>query len=623
MKIDRILSIAGMIFLVMAFSLIRNTSTSSGYEVSIYSAYPGILWVLLIATVACGITIVVHQAFTDRKSHLWLVGLGMTLLANTVLLLLPEFREYPFYGRWDTATHLGYVKDILTTGNVGNTNFYPVEHILGAIIVHVAGIPREALPSLFFVLFSGFYIVSMYILGKTVSHSRGQTLLILAFALPLVYSFFHAAIHPSVLALFMMPCMLALYHKTDQSSKNRVANSLILILLALAITFFHPITAIFAILVLCVFGIPCILHNYRNAWAILRARLSRQALPQIDPYVGMGERFLGVTLIMTVTFFTWYLSYSLIRDSFKRVYQWLVFESGTSLIRTDVTTIQESGLSFLQTVRLVMTSDGAILILLVISGASFLYMLSRGLSKEAELAPTQFSYAIQFVVALPLGIVMVFGNFPEYEYNPVRLVRLALLMGTVLSGLATYDFIKSRWGQGIGHQGILLVASVIVILIVVAAISMGSVFSSSWTYSPSAQMTYTEIYGGKWFETTKNPEIPVVASASDMVNRLTDYNFGVDSSAIPRSTLDDPPRLPSHFGYDQYTTLAESFERQQRYALISDFGKLKHQAYPKVAQPKVHQWTEEDFLQLGTDSTTAKLYCNTGFEVWTAYGGNE
>ena len=52
------------------------------------------------------------------------------------------------------------------------------------------------------------YLLNTYLLGTVVANRRGQALLITAFACPLVFSFFHTLIHPSLLSLFIIPADL-------------------------------------------------------------------------------------------------------------------------------------------------------------------------------------------------------------------------------------------------------------------------------------------------------------------------------------------------------------------------------------------------------------------------------
>jgi len=68
-RIDKLLSIAAFIFITSALYIIAITPPATGYELSIYSAYPSYFWFFIIASSACGIGILIHQAFAEEKSN--------------------------------------------------------------------------------------------------------------------------------------------------------------------------------------------------------------------------------------------------------------------------------------------------------------------------------------------------------------------------------------------------------------------------------------------------------------------------------------------------------------------------------------------------------------------------
>lgn len=625
MRVCKLASIVALICVSVALCIIARTPPAPGYEVSIYEAYPVYFWLLLAASICCGIGIVVHQAFTEAQGRWWIAGLCLVIFSNSILLLLSEFRGYFFYGRGDTATHLGYIRDILTTGQIGASNFYPIQHILGTDLIEIAGLSTETIPSLLFVLFSGTYILNICLLSRVVAKSHGQRLLMVAFAMPLIYSMYHASIHPNMLALFMVPCLLYLYHMREGTSGNCFRYVLLLLLMAFSITFFHPVTALFVTIIILIFGLPHVAYSLRNFSRRLQARLLRRRMPRFEQYNGLGRNFGGISLIMLVTFFAWYISYSSIRENLGRTADWLLHQMGTPLVEAEIGLVREAGLSLAQLVEILIKSDGAIILMLLMAGIAFAYVINRALLGMPGRGTMQSWYAIQFVVAIIIAIVMMFGDFPEYEHNPIRLARLPLLMGTILGGMVFYDFMMEYFPKATDERSRLSMRAMLAVFLgvaiaIMAILSVGSVYLSSWTNSPSAQVTGAEVVGAKWFETTKNPDVLVVASTEDMLGRFEHYNFGVDTANIEAAVLADPPRVPSHFGYDEYVYVAEALDDEDRYIVMSDFGKLKPLCYPVNVRPKIEQWTECDFAKLEYDYTVEQLYSSRDFEVWRVYG---
>jgi len=525
-------------------------------------------------------------------------GLTIIIFTNSIFLLLPKFRGYALYGRGDTLTHLGYIKDILRTGHVGGSNFYPVLHIMGSSLIKIAGLPLESVPNLFFVLFSTIYIINVYLLAKAISNQRGQILLITTFASPLIYSFFHVNIHPSILSLFMVPSLVYFYQKREKLPYGQRNNTVLLFLLAFFITFFHPVTTLFVIVVFLIFGL---VHTLYSRF--------------LSQYESMGRNFgLGVSLIMFITFFAWYFSYASIQRSFKVVYDWLVYQIGTPLIEAILKPLAEAELTPLQILELFINRDGAIFLSLLISGVACVSVLIKSLSRKHNVEPMKFAYAIQFLIALLIGVTMLFGYFVEYESDPVRLFRLPLLMGTILSGLVVYDFINKRKTSVQRSWFVIVIAMAIMVMV---GLSLGSVYGSPRVCGINFQVTQMEIAGTKWFGRLKDANIAVASNTPQQILRFEDYNFGVDSSSITRAKLAE--RLPSHFGYDKYNRIAEALGFQDRYLVIFKLDLVAPMLYPENVRSKVHQYTEDDFAKLSSDPMAAKLYCNGEFEVWRIY----
>ncbi len=614
-NIAKLLSIIAFIFIILALLIIADTPPATGYEISIYGAYPLYFWFFLIGSIACGVSILLHQAFSQERSRWWLSGLAVIIFANSIFLLLPEFRGYALYGWGDMPTHLGYIKDILVSGHIGDTNFYPIEHILGTSLIQVAQVSRENIPCLFFVLFSGLYIVNMCLLARIVSSHFGQALLVIAFASPLIYSFYHASIHPSFLALYMLPLLLYFNHKRERYHE-RIQNSVVLILLAFCITFAHPIVALFAIAIFLGFGLAHALYS----------RLFIRQNPQAGQYEIVGRNFLGISLIMIIAFFTWYSSLRVFQLGMVEAYNWLMQGAGmTTIGRVLGTLAQGEGVTLLQMIGISVSRYGAIFVLLLISIACFLLVLKKSLSRKRE-SNLVFLYATLFLIALLIGSANLFGHFLEAS-DPVRIARLPLFVGTVLSGLVVYGLIEGRLRGNPSRKasrGLVLMAATGTVIVAVAAMSMGSVYFSPRVCRPNPHVTGMEIAGVKWLQERHSPGNPVVADRVARMVRLEDYLYGRESLPYSKKIAAYNEPLPSHFGYDEFNSLAEALDFQDRSVVIDKVSTVALESYPPNVRPNLPwQWTEEDFAKLNSDPTAAQIYANGEFGVWRVFGVSE
>ena len=603
---DKVLATAASIFIAVALLVIAITPPATGYEISIYDAYPLYFWFFLLAALFCGIGILVRHNSPTNKTRWFLIGIVIIIFTNVVLLLLPEFRGYFLYGRGDTLYHLGCIRDIVNTGHVGKSNFYPIEHILGTNIIQLTGISINHIPYLFFVIFYTLYIVGMSLLARTLTNSNSRNFVIVAFSAVLVYCYFYVNIHPCFTALFILPLFLYLCHKKNRLSTHGVANVILLILVSFFITFCHPITALYVIIVLLTFGLADILYSkfiiHRNSNAVISQRSN------------VGKGLIGISLMMSVVFFAWYFSFASIEGSFDRVISGIFRGSETSQIFFESDLLSNSGLTHLQIIELFVNRHGSQTILLLISIMACIYFLYRGFIKSRGVHPVRFAYSIQFIVALLITAAMMFGYFVEYEGNPTRVLRFPLFIGTILSGLAVGDFINWVSNKHPGKKKLWILNLAIVCLFVsMSALSIRSVYPSPITSTPNSQVTNMEVAGTYWFKQSQDVNTPGVANSYNSIYLLDYYNFGSDS--IVRASM-AAVRLPSHFGYDSNVSLAESLSYQPRYVIITGFDLVAPMFYPENVRQRAYQWTQDDFVKLGSDTTVSVIYTNGGFEVF-------
>lgn len=636
-NIDKFLASGGFVFVLVALIVIARTPPATGYELSIYYAYPTYFWSLIIAAIACGIGILIRQAFAAQKSNWWLAGLFLVIFSNSVFLGLPFFRGYAFFPFGDAMTHIGYMKDIIATGHLGDSNYYPVVHILGVDLLTITGLSQATVVNLLFVFFSALYLLNMYLLATVVANRRGQALLITAFACPLIFSFFHARIHPSMFSLFMLPLLLYFYHRAASLPGHKAQNIALLFLVALLMTFFHPITALFAIAVLLVFALASYLH--------------RKLAPATNPGSQLrtsknSTKFALITAVVMVVFFSsWYLSFPSIRGSFNKVYGWLAYEitgpeiepSPTepsltkppvrrSLFQSLIHTLSKAEITFTQTLALFIARYGAVFIYLLMALILSIVVLRKALVKKFKRKGFQqldFIYSIQFLVALLISTYMLFGY--AVEYQEIRIARFPLLMSTILGGLVVYGLAGRDSPQRANLDNLepgkkAFIGLVAMLILATSVLSVLNVYYSPRVVKLNWQVTQMEITGTKWFSSHRDRNIGI-AVANVPLGRFDDFNFGWETSPLQRA-----PRLkliPSHFGYDENSSITVTFDFQDRYLLTCEAGRMWVMVVPESVKPEAHLYTEDDFARLRTDPAVAQIYANGEFEVWKVYGENK
>jgi len=612
-RVVKIIAVIAFSFIILALTIIARTLPASGYEISIYDAYPLYFWVFICISITCGILILMHQAFTEQKSNWWFIGLCVVIFSNAIFLGLPFFRGYFIYPSGDALTHLGAMKDIITTGYIGKDNFYPIVHLLGVILLKITELSRGAVTSLLFVFWSIMYLLNTYLLGTMVANRREQALLITAFACPLVFSCLHTLIHPSLLSLFMVPLMLYFYHRREKLPSGQIESTIVLILLAFAITYTHPVTCLFAITVFLAFNISRVLYKQI-------ANRKQFALPRA---LSTGGNY-NIPLIMSIVFFMWYFSYASIQGNFRRVHNFLVYGSEVSLFADQTRQLAMAELSTSQTIELFIYRYGAISLYLLISVIAVIMVVKWSISNKTELEPMNLAYGIQFIVAVLVSAFSLFAL--TGEYNPVRISRFFLLIAPVVSGLVIYRFIDdidkthqqttntTRWKR----KREVVICFTTVLILMVAILSILNVYGSPRVVKGNWQVSAMEITGAEWFSNCHDSDI-ATAAIGVAVRRFEDLTFGRGYPYTERAKLDRVP-IPSHFGYDGNISVAETFDFEDRYLLTCEAGRVTINVIPEVVRPKAHNYAEEDFAKLTADPTVAQIYANGEFEVWRVYG---
>lgn len=168
-----------------------------------------------------GQIILVKSAISMDKNSMWGFGLLAILLANAILLFMPQIRGYVIFGREDVLTQIGWIKDILESGNIGS-NLYPANHILLATISLISNINITTLTKLIPPIYSYFFIVSCYLLAKQFFAERKEILITLAFiSIPLfgvcqlVYLF-----TPFAMGFALLPFIIYLFSRSRFSERK-------------------------------------------------------------------------------------------------------------------------------------------------------------------------------------------------------------------------------------------------------------------------------------------------------------------------------------------------------------------------------------------------------------------
>ncbi|MCP3684259.1 MAG: hypothetical protein GY861_16385 [bacterium] len=612
---DKVLATIASVMLLIVLIIIAITPAATHREFTIYDSYPFYFWIFFIVSAGCGIGILIHQAFSTHKTNWWLAGLCIVIATNSVFLGLPYFHGYGFWPGGDAMTHVGNMVDIIKTGHIGDQNYYPGVHLLGASLWDVTNLSREAVSNLLFVCWYAMYLLNVYLLATVVTKHRGQSLLITALASPLIFSSLIATIHPSYLSLYLIPLLLYFVYRRTNTAERQHANILMVIVLALALVIIHPLTSLFAIALL--FALDFAKHLFRY----IASRRESSLLEDLD----IPESY-TIPLLMLIIWALWYLianEFGFIEQNINEIYDFLLDRGDDNPFQTETSDLTRSDMSIWQLLELTIYRYGAIFAYFVVSFVAMAAVFKAALSRKGWVDSSTFSYSILFAVGLGMALFSMLARSGEFE--PVRIARSFLMIAPFIIGLVIYRIsygINDKRDKLMGFKSkktVLITLSTILVL-VASVLSILNVYGSARTGSENQQRTRMEIVGSEWFTDHRNGFVDVVTD-NIAVGRFDEFYLGSESEGF--GLVWYPTQVPSHFGYDEYDSITDALDINHAYLVTGELGRIIVTYHREVDRHLYPQYTDQDYANLRADTATAQIYTNGEFEVWQVYGESE
>ncbi len=590
MNINRLSGTLSICFVAAAMVILAITPPATGYEISIYEAYPVYLYVLMAAALVCGFSVLVHTAVREAKSNWWVAGLVAVLVINSMVLLLPVLRGYVFYGRTDPGQHYGFAKDIELTGHFGAPgsrfeNYYPASHIWAVSLSQVTGLDLRTVvmvtPWIFWLL----YVFSVLILAKLLAKKRRQQLLTTAFALPLSFIYLQASFFPSILIFFLAPLTLFLLYRLN-IEEDKFGYTLLFVLMLLLLPLMHGgDTFSFLILFLCL-GITKRVHEWLK---------HKQGAPARIPNLG------NAMAILSVAWLLWFSSFLVFGRSVKSVFEWLLYGTGIGPAVLQLSVLEGAHASLLDIVDVFLRTHGHNLLFLVVAAV----VIWRWFRKRGEMTSDYFAFSLILVTFLILSPV--FYTAPGVgEYR--RVLPYAILAATLVNGFGLGDWLQSR------QRKTFAMLLIIIVLAVAATWGIFNVHYSPFIKSANGQVSRYDVSGMDWFLQHRNGK-----NLADQ-QRVMQYSLSaliLGNEATPKNIrwgTNAEYQPPDHFGYDKYAMYGQSYTND-RYFLNDKLSRILLPTVFAKFEP-YWRWNESGWNRLENDPSVLKVYCNGEFEVF-------
>ncbi len=572
----------GIALLSYAGVVVAVTPPASGYEVSLYGAYPTAFWISIVLTIFIGQLLVLEDAIGSGRVGYWKHGYVLLVAASGILLFLPMTRYQYVMGRADTLTFAGSIDYITLNHALQPDNYYPMLHLLTASLSYMTGIEPITLMQAIPPVFSLAFLLGTYCLVQYLFPNRREFLVVLPFASLLFVGFEHLHFTPYNMSFLLVP-LVVLYCLKSQE-RNALWPTVAMLALVVAIVFYHPLTGLLIV-------------------AIFAIAQGLSAFPQPIQFVSGRKPIPSVTisLLVLTVLFSWYSRFDTVVLSAASV----VIGRGPSEFE-HVSTVADRVSPRL--VDILQTGIGTYGFEAIIGSVTLLFLSFLGYRHYRRGTPVDTYVAWLagiFVVTFVLGAA---AFFVDVIFEPIRFTRFGLLAGGILIGVGFLSLHRSLLDQ---RSKRVLRISMYSFLLILVFLSVFLLFPSPFTDTANLQVTDRELDGMEWVVDNENETMPTQDNGI-LQHRHIDYLSQGTEETWELRERDTAP--PDHFGYDNNATAGESYDEETA-LIVTELARVENPSlYPNY--PEHWRHTPADYQQLQADPTVDHVYTNGEFDTY-------
>jgi hypothetical protein len=552
-----VINTASIILLLLSILNI-NLLNRVGFVNSIYVSTPIYFWILISVNYLNGL-LSVYFGDKDKIKSLINFGFIILLLTNIILLNLHIFENYTFlFLRGDSATYLGFIKDIILNGSFGN-NFYPFLFSLIGIWSIISNYNYlflvEIIPTLFYII----YFIFMYYWIKNISEKSRYIVYSMLLSLPLYFAWFSTSFYPEFLSILLLPMMQYLFVKGLKDTKF----SYIILIIFVIIPLFHPITAVFFL----IYSFIWVTYNYYFQ-KINKVTLIRIIYP---------------TIFFFIVFSLWNINQlGMIRTLGELINNILLGFTKTTF---NLSQYYVSSLGLLDSIKIILIMNIDEIILYLLSLVAIIYLLKRNYSKKLLLP----------ILCLTIGTSIYLVLFITTRiHNVYRLINLDFNILFCIPIISFY--LLSRQKEKYLNKKYLLLISFLFLTTTI------SLYQSPFTIYPYDYATKSELQGMNWLIVNNSNFIPTTSIASPTI-RYSDYLFG-ENSNISLSLSDNWKPSPDHFNITR-----SDFNKNEVILFVTENDYVTY----TTTWSFTGNFLNSDFIKM--ESNTDKIYDNNGLKA--------
>lgn len=528
---------------ILSFYLL-NIPVASMYEISIYSQVPKGFWLLAIFLFALSQIYILHL----KEKRLLYVSIIVLILVNVSIFVLPYIRGYLMYGREDPMTHIGLIRYVVIHGHNHPLNYYPIFHILGAILVLINNIKPYSLtfflPLVMFLLFGLWSLILL----KALSDKQYLVNSISLLLVPL-FGFWTSSMVPNMFSFYIIPLIVSVWSKgTINKMKKNVLTSIFLLFMV----YLHPITFIYLLIIFLLLDLSVMLCKYFK----VGYNIENYIYFVRDPYV---------IITVFVLFTIWYTSFNVIIYAFKGfVYSLLSLAShGNPFIKQYKSQLQWYRVSIIHILKWAVIRYGTMLILGTVAVVCIVDMLKKKYYDKIISRLDNFNLITAFssigiFVFGTWALITIFAKFLNYERVSKYIIFFSLLLFTT-----QLKEINKKTKKG--------TVIILVILLALDMTALYSVYPSPLMGAINQQVATSENTGMNWFFEHKLADVQARTLQLNQF-RFYDTIYGTMYS-YPNKYYSPKFYVPIHYNYtgpDSYFIIETTLQKMFYQVLLPD-----------------------------------------------------
>lgn len=588
-KLARILSIFGFIAILLSLFTIISNFSESVYAFSLYEAYPWYFWFLIIVSIFIGQLILLSSAFFEGINRSWIYGFIIIVLSNSILLFMPFIRGYFLHGRYDAATHIGYIIDIETMHHIGS-NPYPMVHVFSFILASISSIDYNNVTMLVPPLFSLFWIISWYLLGNLMFDKSQAKYIMLSLSSLLLLGSKNVMLSPNGEALLFVPFFIYVFLKT-KLSKNTLNYRVLLIIITFFIVYSHPLVAFLIMCTLVVADIPAYLNKTTTT----------------------VHKSIYNALIITCVFFSWTAYVRLFGRNLKEIIDNFILHDATNSelnnYASSITSANSADFPLSYIIEAFLKIYGSYVLLGILSLMCVMIVIIFWRKNCININYYhKFSiYGWLFFSSMSLFFLLFFDQF-----GFLRIYKYSMVFSFILIPFSV-DMILKRKKKSTNISSKLLFISSIVLMLIVY-LSVFNLYFSPHILKIDQQLSESEYSGMELFYSVKNNTQPVIELGIPNY-RVHAAIYGASEPKKQHIPYTNP--VIDHFGYINNSSSITDSYNETSYFLISDVGLYQFQKIFPQAKSKWN-FVSKDIMQLNNDNKAVKVYSNEFLDIYVA-----